>query len=171
MWRSERTRAKSLKKQGAITRRGGQKFSNAIRRIQEHANDSGGAEGEGGEGTEGKHNTPTSQEHTDSGDVSVHCNDAVDDFGQHNDDGYGDPRNPEPPPKVFSRELSVNGKENSDHAFVLMFCENWDSTQARKSLWKKTRTTSTLLVVVAVVSVMTQVSASKHCVACLITNE
>ena len=42
---------------------------------------------------------------------------------------------------------------------MLMFCENWGSTQARKLLWKKTRTTSTLLVIVAVVSVMTQVSA------------
>ena len=145
MWRSQRTREKSRRKQIAITQRGGQ------RRMQEHANDSGGAEGEGGEGTEGNHNTPAS-------------NDAVDGSGggggggggPHNDGGFVDPREP----KVFSREHSVNGKEISDHAFVLMFCENWGSTQARKLLWKKTRTTSTLLVIVAVVSVMTQVSAS-----------
>ena len=120
--------------------------------MQEHANDSGGAEGEGGEGTEGKHNTPASHDAVDGDGIGGGCGGG----GPHNDGGFEDPREP----KVFSREHSVNGKEISDHAFVLMFCENWGSTQARKLLWKKTRTTSTLLVIVAVVSVMTQVSAS-----------
>lgn len=55
---------------------------------------------------------------------------------------------------TFLQEHRPQEDIDYENAQVLAFCENWGFARARKSLWKMARTTSTLLVVVAVVSVM-----------------